>query len=416
MKTAEPAETAAASTQLDLIRYELILGSGNELSRVITDNKSRIEEQNRTVQAILTGHDALKHSIDAIRLNITKIGDAIAENDQKSRRCAQQVNQATEAMSTLEKQFQAVQGLLLRINAVAAQTNLLALNATIEATRAGEAGKGFAVVAGEVKVLSKDTQKVNGEIQETIAQVLSRIMALSADLKQAHGMMNETVASSDLARACAGDVSASSFELQSNLQRTAKDLVAVGSSLESTKSQINEISVIGTTFRSLIKLLEVQGLFSKKNDPLVRLAPLVSASSAHFPARFLSESGETLLEEGDILISITDPKGIITFANNRFCEIAGYKYSELLGKPHNCIRHPDMPKTAFKDLWDVLNSKQIWQGFVKNRTKAGGFYWVKAMAFPQLDAGGNIIGHLSVRVKPSRTSILAAMDAYRRLA
>ena len=90
---------------------------------------------------------------------------------------------------------------------------------------------------------------------------------------------------------------------------------------------------------------------------------------------------EYIFEDG-VIISETDLTGIITFANRKFCEIAGYAREELVGHPHNIIRHPDMPKAAFKELWATVKSGNVWQGFVKNRTKNGKFYWVYATVFP----------------------------------
>jgi aerotaxis receptor len=87
---------------------------------------------------------------------------------------------------------------------------------------------------------------------------------------------------------------------------------------------------------------------------------------------------EYILKNDDFLVSQTDAKGIIIFANDDFCKVAGYTIDELVGKPHNVVRHKDMPKAAFKDLWETVKSERIWSGYVKNRTKDGGFYWVFA--------------------------------------
>jgi len=88
---------------------------------------------------------------------------------------------------------------------------------------------------------------------------------------------------------------------------------------------------------------------------------------------------ETEVPEDELIISRTDLKGHITYANETFCEISGYDESELLGKPHNIVRHPDMPRGAFQDLWQTLQEKKQWIGIVKNMRKDKGFYWVKAI-------------------------------------
>ncbi len=111
------------------------------------------------------------------------------------------------------------------------------------------------------------------------------------------------------------------------------------------------------------------------------------------------------------IFSKTDPKGIITHVNDRFCEISEYSREELLGKPHNIVRHPDMPKEVFSEMWDTIkNKKKIWHGIVKNRKKNGGFYYVKATVKPILDKDGNIIEYISLR-----EDITDVMDPKRQL-
>lgn len=399
----------------DLIRWELIRNSGTELSQVIHSSSDSLNEQNSRITQILKSFEPLESAVESIRLNIINVSDAVSKNSTKTTECAKQVSAATKAMKKLEDQFALVQNSLRTINSVTDQTNLLALNATIEAARAGDAGKGFAVVAGEVKELSKATQKVNSEIQEIIGTVREHITRLSDDLSSAYKTMEETLVASEGTSHSAMQIAASSQTVNSRFAETSINLRAVGSSLLKTQSEVKEISVIGATFENLIRLLQFQGLFERLNDPLERIAPLAASSQFADNSRFTDNTGEVVLSDEDILISITDPKGIITFANKRFCEIAGYPYEEMMGKPHNIIRHTDMPKTAFKDLWDVIQSKEVWQGYVKNRTASNGFYWVKATAFPCLDNKGDISGYISVRQKPQREDINRAIQIYRKL-
>jgi aerotaxis receptor len=88
---------------------------------------------------------------------------------------------------------------------------------------------------------------------------------------------------------------------------------------------------------------------------------------------------ETEVPYDEVITSRTDLKGNITYANEIFCEISGYSLEELLGKPHNIVRHPDMPKSVYKELWDTLKSGNQWIGVVKNLRKDKGHYWVKAI-------------------------------------
>ncbi len=116
---------------------------------------------------------------------------------------------------------------------------------------------------------------------------------------------------------------------------------------------------------------------------------------SYLEAEFKSRSHIT---DRFVLISETDTRGVITYANPRFCEVSGYTLEELLGKPHNIIRHPDMPKEVFKDLWDHLKAGKIWQGEIKNRRKDGSHYWVLATVGPIFDEKGEIRSYVSMRV------------------
>jgi len=99
-----------------------------------------------------------------------------------------------------------------------------------------------------------------------------------------------------------------------------------------------------------------------------------------------------------VLLSETDTRGVITYANPRFCEVSGYTLEELIGKPHNIVRHPDMPKEVFKELWDTIKAGKIWQGEIKNRRKDGSHYWVLATVGPIFDENGEISSYVSMRV------------------
>jgi PAS domain S-box-containing protein len=110
------------------------------------------------------------------------------------------------------------------------------------------------------------------------------------------------------------------------------------------------------------------------------------------------------------IISHTDAKGRITFVNDDFIEVSGFSNEELIGQPHNMVRHPDMPAEAFRDLWDTIQSGRPWAGLVKNRRKDGSHYWVRASVTPKEDGG-----YISVRIKPSRQEVAAAEALYQRL-
>ena len=111
------------------------------------------------------------------------------------------------------------------------------------------------------------------------------------------------------------------------------------------------------------------------------------------------------------LISVTDLKGRITYCNASFVSVSGYAREELMGQPHNLVRHPDMPEEAFRDLWATVESGRPWTGLVKNRRKNGDHYWVRANATPVRN-GERIVGYLSVRTKPTAAEVEAAEGLY----
>jgi len=110
---------------------------------------------------------------------------------------------------------------------------------------------------------------------------------------------------------------------------------------------------------------------------------------------------EVTFEEVGVLnrsiVSRTDLKGIITFANKAFCTLSGYSKDELVGKPHSIIRHPDMPKVAFKEMWLTIQKNEKWHGFVKNLRKDGSYYWTEAFIEPFFDENGQKVGYMAAR-------------------
>jgi len=123
---------------------------------------------------------------------------------------------------------------------------------------------------------------------------------------------------------------------------------------------------------------------------------------------------ETHLPDGEFIYSSTDLRGNIVEANEAFATISNYSREEMIGQPHNMVRHPDMPAEAFADMWRDLKAGRPWRGVVKNRRKDGGFYWVVANASPVREHG-QVVGYQSVRVRPSREEIAAAEAAYKRI-
>jgi len=131
--------------------------------------------------------------------------------------------------------------------------------------------------------------------------------------------------------------------------------------------------------------------------------------------KILPKNNEFIMKESDLIISKTDLKGYITYANRCFMEFALYSEQELIGKPHNIIRHPDMPRAVFKLLWDrIQNGKEIF-AYVKNLASEGSFYWVYANIAPVYDLNNKLINYMSVRRYPNRNAISFFAQIYKEM-
>ena len=124
---------------------------------------------------------------------------------------------------------------------------------------------------------------------------------------------------------------------------------------------------------------------------------------------------EEVFFDGRSLISETDTKGIITYVNRKFTEMSGYSKDEAIGQPHSLLRHPDMPKAAFEQMWKVIQDGKIWEGYVKNLRKDGKFYWVIVNIVPKKDEMGEVIGYIASRKVPERIRIQSIAQQYKQM-
>ena len=121
---------------------------------------------------------------------------------------------------------------------------------------------------------------------------------------------------------------------------------------------------------------------------------------------------EIFFSPNDLIVSKTDLKGRITYANRVFCDLCGYSEHELMGQPHSIIRHRDMPRAVFKLLWDTIQDGREVFAYVKNMARSGDFYWVFAHVTPSFDGAGTIVGYHSNRRVPERRAIEAVTPLY----
>jgi PAS domain S-box-containing protein len=121
------------------------------------------------------------------------------------------------------------------------------------------------------------------------------------------------------------------------------------------------------------------------------------------------------MKDNDFIVSKTNLKGQIVYANQIFVRFSGYRQSEIYNHQHSLIRHPDMPKAVFELLWQTIKSGKEFNGYVKNMHKSGSFYWVIANVTPSYDSKGKIIGYYSVRRKPKDQALAIIQPLYQEM-
>jgi PAS domain S-box-containing protein len=124
---------------------------------------------------------------------------------------------------------------------------------------------------------------------------------------------------------------------------------------------------------------------------------------------------ERTFGEDEIIVTKTDPRGVLTYANDVFLRISALTEDEAIGQPHSVIRHPDMPRAVFKLLWDTLKSRKELFAYVVNLASDGAHYWVLAHVTPSVDPTGQVVGYHSNRRKPEAAAVAAASALYGRL-
>jgi PAS domain S-box-containing protein len=394
---------------------DLVSSSTMELQNITRSSSVAIKEQIKSIKESLGDFDTVAKSFNSINSHITTINNEINTIASYSKSDMVTIDDVTNEMLGLVKEFNEIGGLIKTINSIADQTNLLALNATIEAARAGEHGKGFAVVANEVKELSRTAKLSNEKIQGAITKIGDTVQKLSENLKATKGRIGESNIYVNQTLQSVSEISRDQSTLQQKVTNTLDRFNKIQTVSGALNTDINELSTIGQTYRNLITLMKVKGIFVRHEDPVIRFEEATKALPIVFPNRFMLENQpETRLSLDDVLISSTDSKGNITFANARFYQVAEYEHGSLLGKPHNIIRHPDMPKAGFADLWTTIQAGDLWHGIVINRAKGGSPYWVRAIVFPCFN-GEEIEGYISIRVAPSIDEVERAKRVYRKI-
>ena len=156
--------------------------------------------------------------------------------------------------------------------------------------------------------------------------------------------------------------------------------------------------------KDLVKAIELEvKFFVEKPIKPKKFQKILNSTTKLFKERRENELANILLQQykhaidKTTILSKSDTKGIITYVNEQFCRVSKYEASEVIGKPHNILRHPDMPKETYKNMWETITSKKTWHGTVKNKAKDGSSYIVEATIIPILDTNGNILEYIGIR-------------------
>ncbi len=124
---------------------------------------------------------------------------------------------------------------------------------------------------------------------------------------------------------------------------------------------------------------------------------------------------EEYIYDHNVIISQSDTNGIITYVNRAFCDVSLYTREELIGQPHKKLRHPDMPKALFKNMWDTIQNGEVWHGLVKNLRKDGLYYWVDTEILPIKNENNKITGYMEAKKPASRNDIKETQELYAKM-
>ncbi len=192
----------------------------------------------------------------------------------------------------------------------------------------------------------------------------------------------------------------SGVEFVEKIREIDKDVIIVISILPFNEGSSEDYMERSNNFYELIKL-RINDLLQKPYQPMTTLKILAKHLVTKQNEKLIENQKSALFNlkyviDHQNLLSETDPQGNIIYSNDIFCEISGYTKEELLGQPHNIVRHPDMDSKIFKEMWSTIKSGKIWRGRVKNKKKDGGYYWVDAIITPIIE-NGEIVKYMASR-------------------
>lgn len=395
------------------IKNFILFNSGRGVAQISDEIKYLVTLQNKKVNQSLTDFSYIEQEVSKVVIDISEIEKEMYIVKSNSSNIKNNLEKVTVNMEKLNNSFETVHGLLKKITGIADQTNLLALNATIEAARAGDSGRGFAIVASEVKELAKTTKKINEEIGDSVNSMSIMIEELSKNIKTSEAEVDSSQNSVYSTQQRIENSTRYIAELRDKVGTSVHNFKELESNNHYFENSGSELNVFSSVLKNIIKIFAKNEII-KVYDPLEKLQPLANASDFNSDVRFTSNEEEYYLQDNDIILSATNTNGTILFANNKFAELAQAEYKYLIGKPHNIIRHPDMPKTAFADLWGEIQKGNLWSGYVLNKGLKGRVYWVYASVFPYYE-NEQVSGYISIRTKPHAEKIQQAKLIYRKL-
>ncbi|WP_337862662.1 methyl-accepting chemotaxis protein, partial [Nitrososphaera sp.] len=379
---------------------KMVTATLDEMATATTTQTRTIEEVAKGVQDISSAVQNTATSVNSAMQKTTSSNEAIQQaakeaqlGMEKMNILKERVSKSFDEIAILGSELKKIYSMVNLITKIADQTSLLALNAAIEAARAGDSGKGFAVVADEVKRLADSSMKGADDISGTVknlekvaATTMQHIEQGNVSLAESYEVITKVLSSLDKVAQMVAGITASMHEISSAAEEAASGSEEVAESGEEVASVSQE------NLRQIDRLREL-----KRNET----STILDASDA---ARTLAKI-TGIMDQANI-ISMTDLDGNITYMNDKFLEVAHFASSELMGQSHRLLKSGFHSPLLFEALWKSVTAGKTFTGYVRNRSKDGSIYWVKATINPIRDGDGRITGYVSVRAPVTELMVM----------
>ena len=389
-------EVSAVSEQLG--------ASLKELEAATKSQTSGTEEVSQSIQSIAT-------AIQGVASNATKVMEMMRQSEQVAQNInvdAEQgmqkmdnmksiISESSNDVKTLANELAKVDNMTSFITQIADQTNLLALNAAIEAARAGDVGRGFAVVADEVRRLAENSKKGAEDISQLISSLKESSDKTTKSIEKGNNIVRDAYDMISNILKSIKNIADSITEVVSQMQEISAATEEVSSGTEEATAASEEIlSVAQTNLKSFEDMVQAK----EKEAQLLK--------DANNSAKTIAAINDVL--DDSTIVSNTDIDGLITFVNKHFLDVTKYPAEELMGENHRVIKSGWHDSSLFEKMWKTLSSGDTFRGYLRNQTKDGSVFWVKATISPVYDEGGQIKGFTGLSSPVTELFVMSGIE------